>query len=1152
MKMRPALKPFRVSLVLALLLAASGCRQVSKKTGPSFRVVQAMNKGVSFMGQYQYNMAVEAFQEALQADPDLVDAKINLAISRFNRNRKEDQDETNATRLLNEVIGQDPENERALYCKGIILQHLGQADQAIACFQKVVQKRPQDGAAWYLLGLCKLRVGQSATNELLRSVQLKPYLYSAYYQLFQIAQRERNLEKAKQYGDLFKKLRESPLGETIELPQYNQMGDLALVQPLFAQGRTSLTKSRFRAGASKQVYRHPKPLIRRLPDPTRTTRSFPEFGGLAAGDINGDGNLDFILTSGEADSPENLILLLGEPDGGFSDATADAGLNTAQGALSCALGDYDNDEKTDLFVACAAQNHLFKGAGDGTFQDVTETTGTGGGAVVSLFAMFLDADHDADLDILVCNAGPLAGGGTAPNQLWNNNADGTFTDIARQAGIECGNSICVSAQAGDIDGDRDIDLLILRRDEPAKLYLNHLLGHFRETEIAALEIQGAQGAVLQDFTGDGELDILALGAQGPSLFLGDGDGQFKPSDLFRDYAKAASSRGPVRAMRAGDIDLDGDLDIALFSEEGHLLLNDGTGKFVFRPEVWPASESQQLIGAELFDLNNDYVPDLIRIEHGESGQVSICEGELSPPPTGLTLLPRGLRGSDKRTRSPANGFGVRVTTRAKLRQQTFTYTGLWGGFNQSTVPMNFGLDGASQADYVTLLWPDGVQQVEIGLAAGQDHTVPETQRKISSCPVLFTWNGRRFEFVADFAGVGGLGYFSAPGESAPPQVLEHVKIESTQLQPRNGFYELRICEPMEEIAYIDRLELLALDHPTNQSVFPDERLAVSGPPPTHQLLVADSPLFPVKAQAPDGADCTERLARVDRRYAYQPPLDRRFIGFCKPHTLELDFADGLIDIRSTDQIFMFIRGYIEYPYSQTVYAAAQAKMGWEPIRIERLTQDGVWKTLIPDAGVPGGMDRTMTIDLTSQLTGPSCRLRVTTNMEVYYDQIFLARNSGLKDVAVHNVPLGDAQLRRAGFAREYSPDGRLPLIYDYHLMDPSAPFHVLSGAYTRYGPVGELLQSFDDRFVLVGPGDEIALRFKAESLSPVASGKTRSFVLISHAYCKDMDLYTATPETVEPLPFAEMSRYPYPSTEHYPNDAAHQDYKAEYNTRVIH
>ncbi len=210
---------------------------------------------------------------------------------------------------------------------------------------------------------------------------------------------------------------------------------------------------------------------------------------------------------------------------------------------------------------------------------------------------------------------------------------------------------------------------------------------------------------------------------------------------------------------------------------------------------------------------DDWVPDIIAVESGRTGwRVTLRNGELTPAGKALAIQPTGVRNDDKRTRSPASGFGVGLTLRTGLAEQHRLHTGLNGGPAQSALPVVFGLPAQPRADYVMLHWPDGVAQAELGLTAGEVHRISELQRKISSCPVLFTWNGERFEFVTDFAGVGGLGYFSAPGVAAPPQVLEHVKIEPDQLRARDGFYELRITEPMEEATYVDRLELVAVDH----------------------------------------------------------------------------------------------------------------------------------------------------------------------------------------------------------------------------------------------------------------------------------------------------------------------------------------------------
>ena len=1101
-----------------------------------------MNRGVSFMGQYDYDSAAKAFEAAAKAEPALADAKINLAIARFNRARKEDRDIDQTVELLDGVLKSDTNNLRALYFKGIVLQHLGKAETAVSCFEKVVEQRPNDGVAWYLLGMCKQRVGQPCERELLKAVELRPYLGSAYYKLWQALQSAGETEKSQPYLEKFKELRQNPLIETIELPQYNQMGELALAQPFPSQNTPPITRSAYSLQTAAPVFEAAEP------SPSGTEPQY--FGGAVvfpATTNSVDPSRNVILVSRGADGAGRLLCLHGRPNGAFVDATAGSGLEQVKNPLCCSMGDIDNDGILDLFVVCAAGNRLFLGKSEGGFIDTTAQASLGAQASGGRSALLLDADHDGDLDILVCNPGPLG------NQLWNNNADGTFTNIAVAAGIACPNSGCTLALAGDLDGDRDTDLVILREGQPAKVFLNDLLGSYHEANLGGVEIRGDLGGVLQDFNGDGQLDLLVLGGTPArlQLFLGDGRAHFRPAAEFAKVADAAVSWGPLRGFRVADIDLDGDLDLALFSKSDiHLLLNDGSGHFVLQPQFYKHQGTNELLGAEVADFDGDCVPDFLCLERGAKSQVRLLPGSLTPPSTAFSLAPTGVRERDKRTRSPGTPYGTCLTVRAGLREHSRVFTGQTGGCNQSPLPAVFGLGGAKQADYVQLRWPDGVAQVETALASGQHQIVSELERKISSCPVLFAWNGTRFEFVTDFAGVGGLGYFIAPGQYAQPQVLEHVKIEPGHLLPRGDSYELRIAEPMEETAYVDQLELLAVDHPVDWLVFPDERLAVTGSQPTHELLVVDHPIFPKRALDPRGQDCTARLWKVDRIYAYHPELDRRFIGFCRPHTLELDFGDQVAATAPNQRLFLFLNGFLEYPYSQTAYAAGQARVGWEPIRIERQMPDGHWQTIVPDAGAFGGMARTMTVEVTGLLAGPDCRLRLSSNLELYYDQVFLARDVGQDKVKIHALPLTGAELRRLGYPREFSPDGQLPLIYDYELRDATAPFHVLRGAYTRYGNVLDLLQRFDDQYVLVGPGDEIAVQFGAIPPTVAEPGLARSFILVSRAYCKDMDLYTATPQTLEPLPFRGMSRYPYLPPEQFPNTRELRDFRRAYNTRL--
>jgi hypothetical protein len=188
------------------------------------------------------------------------------------------------------------------------------------------------------------------------------------------------------------------------------------------------------------------------------------------------------------------------------------------------------------------------------------------------------------------------------------------------------------------------------------------------------------------------------------------------------------------------------------------------------------------------------------------------------------------------------------------------------------------------------------------------------------------------------------------------------------------------------------------------------------------------------------------------------------------------------------------------------------------------------------------------LDLTGKLTGPQCTIRLRTNMECYWDQAFVAieqRDAGIKVTA---LPVARAVLGDRGYTREVSPDGRLPLLYDYDYVDP-VPLARLSGQLTRLGDVAALLRADDDQLCLVGPGDEVQLEFDARRAPALPDGWTRSYVLRSVGYCKDVDPFTARSDTVGPLPWRGMPDYPFGASGERPVDAAYERYLSEYQTR---
>jgi hypothetical protein len=127
------------------------------------------------------------------------------------------------------------------------------------------------------------------------------------------------------------------------------------------------------------------------------------------------------------------------------------------------------------------------------------------------------------------------------------------------------------------------------------------------------------------------------------------------------------------------------------------------------------------------------------------------------------------------------------------------------------------------------------------------------------------------------------------------------------------------------------------------------------------------------------------------------------------------------------------------------------------------------------------------------------------------------------------------------------PDGREPLTYDYNRVSTTSTWKTMAGRYTRAGDVRALVARTDDMFVIAKPGDEVSLSFDAAP--ELRAGWTRTFLLVADGFSKEMDINSASPDHVEPLPFHAMSAYPYGASEPYPDSAAYRDYRARYNTR---
>jgi hypothetical protein len=338
--------------------------------------------------------------------------------------------------------------------------------------------------------------------------------------------------------------------------------------------------------------------------------------------------------------------------------------------------------------------------------------------------------------------------------------------------------------------------------------------------------------------------------------------------------------------------------------------------------------------------------------------------------------------------------------------------------------------------------------------------------------------------------------------------------------------------------------LIAVDHPAAVEVYPNEKWK-SPPYPEFRLFGATKRVYPVKALEDGRHDTLAKVTKKDRAYPDQFPRD--LSGAAKMHTLDLDFGRAANDNRAV----LVLAGWVDWADGSTFLSQAQSsKTGLMPPSLQVKDRQGKWVTVIEDMGMPAGKPKTIAVDLTGKFLSDSREIRIVTNLCVYWDEIFLSEDSNSPKTTLTEVAAKDVQLRFRGFSKALIHPERLqPEEFFYPEPTPYSMWNPTPGLYTRYGDVTGLLETIDDKFVIMGSGDEAVLRFDAKRMPALPAGWRRDYMLKVDGWAKDRDANTAFSQTVEPLPFHGMSGYPYASSERYPDTPEHRDYRMKYNTR---
>jgi tetratricopeptide (TPR) repeat protein len=1122
-------------LVTLCLLAAA-----PEQSSPAAEAARLNNLGVAYMNQQSFAKALKAFQDAAARDPKLTAARLNQGIALLSLGRVDE-----AKEFLEEAVKRDPADPHAWYNLGLLYKNTSNAQAAVDAFRRVTEIDPNDADTWYFLGSAYSQTRQypQAIEAFQNAIKLNPLHASAEFGLSRAYQQSGDVAHAREHLQRFQYITQNKLGSPIGLA-YGEQGKYSLAEesPAAMEKVASTIPVRFVA------VNETAGLMAKAT--SRTDQDVAAFFGPGACflDYDGDGKLDIFVSDNGKEG--GITLYHNRGNGSFEDVTRQAGLDPSFHAVGCTAGDYDNDGATDLAVTATNRIMLLHNEKNGKFKDVAEAAGIKGEGL-NISPTFVDYDHDGDLDLFITqySSHPYFdprrrgiqqdGQIQVPelNRLWRNNGNGSFTDQSEVTGLSV-RVPTIGAIGSDYNNDRAVDLLVTGPYKVATLFENPREGRFK-AKIACNGPDGTTvGVAVLDFNHDGWMDVAFTQtvAPGLSLWRNQAGKKFEAVPLpkinwVRGWGVAAidyDNDGWIDLVAVGET-ADGKSEVRLFRNLGPDGFQDvttdlGLDKIVLK-------DPRSIITG---DYDGDGATDLLITQN--HGPAVLLRNQGGNKNHWLRLVLKGL--NDNRS-----AIGTKVEVFAGTNRQKFEIAGSSGYLGQNSTFINVGLGQAKEADVVRMLWPTGVVQDEIEVAGMREQAYNEIDRRGSSCPTLFVWDGQRYELVSDMLGAGVVGHWVGPGQRNIPRPTEYVKIDRSTIREKNGKLSFRLMEPMEEVVYLDQVRLFAVDHPSDYEVYPNEYFASNPPYPPFKVVASRNPSPPAGAWDDRGHDVLADLQA--HRYVGDFEL-LPFKGFTKLHSLELDLGEPY----RGGPFRLLLHGEIEYFTATGMYAADQAGIQAIAPYVETLDAKGKWIRVIDDMGFPAGLPRTMIADLTGHLPPGTQRIRISTNLQIYWDSILIDRTDQNVNARLTPIPLENADLKFHGYPRqiEAQPPGNVK--YKYEEVSRTGPYARQSGTYTRYGDVRPLLTDFDDRLVVFGSGEEVALDFDPHSLPAVRKNWTRDYFFLANGYEKDMDFYAADGNTVEPLPFRNMGTYPYPGKS-FPLDDKHLNYLLNFNTRQM-
>jgi len=1103
--------------VASVLTLAAGCRSgLPKPESPKYtQFVQSFYVGLAAMEVGNDVRAESELAQATQLAPgepagwtdwailalrqrnfDPAKQRLDRAHSLAPRNSQIDADlgvlesargnSAEAIANLRRAIDLDPRNLRALYLLAVEVERQGgpnSEDEFQQLIEKILSAQPDNLAALIELARISARRGDAAT---LRSAVDRIAAQSSPAWPPSVQQQLQELQHAAQSAPATAAVRSVFLRNVLmQVPGFRQSLAVIKAQP----------------GEEAQPFvsflRLPSPSSRPAPpdmDLTVAPQSLTAPQGQTwnwIGAIMPDDKQPPVVVTANA----RTVQLLAGPSLAFPGGSHDI----PPGPESVLPVDFNYDFKTDLVLAGAGGIRFMRQDSPQKFTDVTEQTKLAAAILNAQYtgAWAVDIEADGDLDIVL-------GSSSGPPTVLRNNGDGTFSAIHPFEGVS-GIEQFVWA---DLDGDGNPDASLIDGSGQLHIFHNERAGNFREVG-SAPKLSTVAAIAAADTRHSGSLDLLAVQSSGAITRLVNNNGSWNSSQIAQVPNPAPALHSPVRLLTA-DLDNNGADDL--------VLANVGGGA---TPLFWLGNDDGNF---KLLNLAVNSQRIFAAVGLGNTGRLDLLALDANGQPVkDINHSTKNYHWQIIRTRAVTavgdqriNSFGIggEIQARSGLLLQAQAING---------PEEHFGIGQWTTTDVARILWPNGAVNAEFQMSA--DQPVLATQRLKGSCPFLFAWDGHEMKFVKDTVPWGSaIGLrINALGPARIAATQEWYKIPRGDLAPRNGAYDLRITGELWETYYYDWLQLMTIDHPQGTEVFTDERFVV--PPVKLAITATETPHPIVRAIDDRGNDVTDTLRSLDGRYL--GTFGRgQYQGIARDHYVEIDLGD---DVPSAGPIYLIARGWL-HPSDSSINVALSQGRHEQPMPLSLEVPDGRggWTVARPNLGFPAGRNKICLIDLTGVFHPRTPhKLRLRTNLEIYWDQIQWARGLPHAPLKITRIDPSTADLDYRGYSTIHQANASSPEIPDYNRLSSTTQiWRDLEGYYTRFGDVRPLLNRIDDRYVIMNAGDELALRFTAPP--PPPAGWVRDYVLAGDGWIKDGDYNSTFSATVQPLPYHAKTWYDAP------------------------